>query len=137
MNLKVIINISNLTKYKIVKAVFTKTAQSILQDTKLSGIVELDLIFCGSIFMRRLNNKYRSIDSVTDVLSFPLSQIEKGRKTRKTFPSPTDIPLLLGDIAICYPAAIRQAKENNITINKEINNLFQHGLRHLVGFHHK
>jgi probable rRNA maturation factor len=43
----------------------------------------------------------------------------------------------LGDIFICYPVTIKQAKEKKISLEKEICFLFLHGLLHLLGYDHE
>lgn len=79
----------------------------------------VDLIFCSSQTIQRLNNSYRSKDSVTDVLSFPFGDED-----------------YLGEIYICTERAIEQAKEYNFTLEEECSRLFVHGLFHLLGYDH-
>ena len=42
----------------------------------------------------------------------------------------------LGDIVISVPTAIRQARENNIDLFRELRWLATHGLLHLLGWDH-
>ena len=46
-------------------------------------------------------------------------------------------PLLLGDIVICVPKALLQAKEERITFHRETLRLLVHGLLHLIGYDHE
>jgi probable rRNA maturation factor len=70
--------------------------------------------------MKKLNKVYRKIDSVTDVLSFPIhTKITKATKNK----------LLLGDVIICY-----EYVNDDPEIFKE---LLAHGIKHLLGYHHK
>ena len=71
--------------------------------------------------IRELNRQFRSIDKATDVLSFPTDSANKE----------------LGDIAISIETAIRQAKENGLTLEGEIAQLLLHGLLHLSGYDHE
>ncbi len=68
----------------------------------------------------------------TDVLSFPLyknlTEIKKALKQS---------PIFLGDIFICEAVAKKQAKEFGHSLTKEMTELAQHGLLHLLGFDHK
>ncbi len=72
---------------------------------------------------RRLNRTYRKVDAATDVLSFP--------------PTPwPGQPPSLGEVIICYPVAVRQAKASNTSIRAELTALLIHGLAHLAGHDH-
>lgn len=137
MTQKIIINLNNRTKHDINLEEFKKNAVLILHDTSLNGIVEIDLTICAKLFMQKINYKHRSINKPTDVLSFPLVPLYRGKPTKKSLPIDQSTPVHLGDIIICYEVAAKQAKENNKTINEEIIFLFNHGLKHLLGFHHK
>ena len=69
--------------------------------------------------MRRLNATFRGADYATDVLSFP-----------------SDIPGVLGDIAIARGVAARQAKQLGHSESTELKTLALHGLLHLLGYDH-
>lgn len=45
-------------------------------------------------------------------------------------------PELLGDIVISVETALREAKEQNITLEKEMDILLVHGILHLLGYEH-
>ena len=75
---------------------------------------ELSLVLVGERTIRKLNRFYRGEDKPTDVLSFDY-----------------------GEIIICYPVAMRQAKEHGLKIVDELSLLFVHGLLHIMGFEHK
>jgi probable rRNA maturation factor len=87
----------------------------------------LSILFIGDRAMRSLNHTWRSKDSTTDVLSFPLRE---GK-------FPHIQPDMLGDIVISIPVAARQADEAGHPLNVEIERLLVHGLVHLLGFDHE
>ena len=66
----------------------------------------------------RLNNEYANNDAVTDVLSFAGSGDH------------------LGDLAISWPAVVRQAAEYGHPALTECGLLCVHGLLHLLGWDH-
>ena len=72
----------------------------------------------------KLNTLHRKKNYPTDVLSFPIEE---------EFPE----GYYLGDIFICYPIAIQQARENNISAEEELIRLMIHGILHLAGFDHE
>jgi len=71
--------------------------------------------------MRRLNRDFLKKDYPTDVLSFP---------SRQTLG-------FLGDIAISFPHALRQAAEYGHNAGQEIEILMLHGVLHLLGMDHE
>jgi probable rRNA maturation factor len=76
--------------------------------------------------MRRLNRRYRGIDRVTDVLSFPADSRTRPRASR-----------LLGDLAIAKGVAGRQARREGHAFGLELRILALHGLLHLLGYDHQ
>ena len=72
----------------------------------------------GDRTLRALNRTYAGIDAVTDVLSF---EGDDGH---------------LGDIAISWPAVVRQAREFGHSADTELALLAIHGLLHLLGWDH-
>jgi len=76
------------------------------------------IVFCDEKTIRRLNRKYRKVDRVTDVLTFPVKDpYSQG---------------LWGEVFICLPRARRQAKEYGHTLKEEITLLLSHGLKGLL-----
>ena len=85
----------------------------------------LSLEIVGDGRMRRLNRSFRHRDKTTDVLAFA---------TREG-PGPSS--LLLGDIVISLPQAIRQAREHKQDVDHELVMLLIHGVLHLCGYDHE
>jgi probable rRNA maturation factor len=73
----------------------------------------------GDRELRRLNRAYAGEDSVTDVLSFAGS----GQH--------------LGDLAVSWPAVMRQAEQFGHPEATELGLLCVHGLLHLLGWDHR
>lgn len=95
-----------------------------LKEDNLDGSFEISISFVEEEEIKELNFDYRGIDSVTDVLSFPLienPEIEDG---------------LLGDIVICYKRAIEQSIEYGHSAKREIIYLVVHSMFHLLGYDH-
>lgn len=88
--------------------------------------------------IQKLNNEFRQIDKVTDVLSFPnlnKTSNEKLKKFMKFADFDTGL-LFLGDIVICKSVAKKQAREYGHSLKREVCFLTLHGLLHLLGFDH-
>ena len=78
-------------------------------------------LITGDAELRQLNREFRKKDYATDVLSFP-SGAGSG---------------FLGDIAISYEHAERQAAEYGHSVIEEIEILMLHGVLHLLGMDHE
>ena len=83
-----------------------------------SGDLSVAVRLTSDAELRRLNRTYAGEDHVTDVLSFAGSGDH------------------LGDIAISWPAAVRQAEEYGHAETTELALLSVHGLLHLAGWDH-
>jgi len=75
-----------------------------------------------------LNHAWLGKSKSTDVLSFPIID--------ETSVAVSNQCIELGDIVISVPTAIRQAKENNVSLFRELQWLATHGLLHLLGWDH-
>ena len=73
-------------------------------------------------FIKKLNNKFRRKNKITDVLSFPFN--EKLKKNS-----------FLGDIAISYEIVKKRSHNSSFAI--ELDKMWIHGLLHLLGYNHK
>ncbi len=83
--------------------------------------------------IREINNEHRGIDSVTDVLSFPLWNRREGEEP---FVNPETDKVMLGDIIICVQRLKEQAEEYGHSPRREAAYLCMHGILHLLGYDH-
>lgn len=89
--------------------------------------------FCDREEMLTMNSQFRGKNHATDVLSFPHTP---------NFPLILDQEACqnscyLGDILICVPVCIDQAKKAKISLGQELEKMMIHGLVHLKGFDHE
>jgi probable rRNA maturation factor len=92
--------------------------------------IHVSLLLCGNDRIKNLNNEFRRIDKVTDVLSFPAHEDMRKKKYSEKI-------LFLGDLAICHPQTKKQAKQFEVTYFDEFIHLFFHGMIHLMGYDHE
>ena len=83
--------------------------------------------------MRDLNHRFRGLDRVTDVLSFPAGPDETGLRGAGAGGGAR----WLGDIVIATGRAVRQARAAGLTESQERRRLALHGLLHLLGYDHE
>lgn len=100
---------------------------------KFRDKVEVDLAIVDEDHMVSLGKRYlnESGSSVHNVLSFPTAE------TKGEFIYPKDGVKRLGEVVICYPKALQEARVEGVAIDKKIYELAEHGLRHLLGEHHE
>lgn len=99
---------------------------------KIDTNYEVDVNLVNDEKIHQINRDYRNVDRITDVISFAFNDDDSslGKIEDK------EIPHILGEIFICIPQAIRQAKEIGNTLERELSFLFVHGLLHLLGYDH-
>ena len=104
--------ITNTTKGKLPRLPFVS-----IKDKVLGPRYELGVRFLSAAKQRELNRTYRSKDSTTNILSFPLSKTS-------------------GDITFDLVQAKKDAPLFDMSYSQFLKYLFIHGLLHLKGFQH-
>ncbi len=120
MNNYEIINIFKYNYDKVLLKVIKRALK--LEKVKKSSF---SIILTNDEDIKHLNNKYRNIDKVTDVLSFTLNEYD-----------PITKKILLGDIYISVPKLKEQALEYGHSETRELCFLSVHGILHLLGYDH-
>jgi len=83
---------------------------------------EFSILLTSSHKIKKLNNKFRKKNKITDVLSFPLNNVIK----TNTY---------IGDIAISFEIINKRSKISDF--NYEFDKMWIHGYLHLAGYDHK
>jgi probable rRNA maturation factor len=94
---------------------------------------QVDVSVVGARKIKELNESELKHEGRTDVLSFP--QHEKNQL--EDVPLPDSIPPHLGDVVICFPEAVRNAKKYGKRVDDQLCFYLEHGLLHLLGYHHE
>ena len=98
---------------------------------------EISVMFTSNERIKRLNRNHRSIDRVTDVLSFPLFEYdEDGEIIEDELDFNPNGEMLLGDIVISLERAAEQAEEYGHSFEREVGFLTVHSMLHLFGYDH-
>ena len=110
-----------------------------------ADVVEADCRLCFEFLfvdeeeIQRLNRETRSIDKVTDVLSYPSLDGIKGKSLRADdYPYDVDEEgnLFVGSIVVCVRRAEEQAEEYGHSLERELHYLLVHGVLHCLGYDH-
>jgi len=83
---------------------------------------DIELILTTNKDITTINKNYRGVDKATDVLSFPLENIDF---------------MPLGSIVISIDKAREISEKLNHSLDEEIALLYIHGLLHLLGYDHE
>jgi probable rRNA maturation factor len=80
--------------------------------------------------MQEIGKKYLHDKKLHNVLSFTEMETKGG------FVYPPDGTIYLGEIIICYPKVLEEAKAEGKLIDQKVGELAKHGAEHLLGRHH-
>jgi probable rRNA maturation factor len=94
-------------------------------ETTGSGGGMVSVLIEDDAAIRKLNRRWRGIDKPTNVLSFPAAA------------AASMAPKHLGDIAISYETAIREAEAEARPFPHHLAHLAVHGFLHLLGYDHQ
>ena len=109
--------------------------------------LEVNIAFVSSLKIKQINKKFRGVNKVTDIISFPfllqagkegmqLIEDRLDKKNYQIFVNPETNNIILGDLYICFSKMKKQAKEYGTGIEREFTYLCLHGLLHLLGYDH-
>ncbi len=88
----------------------------------------LSVTFSDDAKVKKLNHDWRGKDKPTNVLSFPMEPPE--------ITVPRGRVRYLGDIIIARKTVVREAREQEKTIDDHLAHLLIHGVLHLLGYDH-
>ena len=87
--------------------------------------------------IRLVNRDFRGVDSATDVLSFPLNELQPGAFDPALCErDPETGAVLLGDMMISVPRCEEQGRDFGHGYEREIRYLTVHSVLHLLGYDH-
>ena len=122
----------------LVASIIKKCINATLEAEGVTAGCEINVLVTNDRGIHAINLASRQIDRPTDVLSFPMFQLEPGNP-------PTDweesedfetelVPL--GDMCISLERAQAQAKEFGHSAKREVGYLTIHSMLHLLGYDH-
>ncbi|WP_418790683.1 rRNA maturation RNase YbeY [Phosphitispora sp. TUW77] len=92
---------------------------------------EVTIALVDDTYITELNYKYRHKGVATDVLSFPMEEIDEEEPVING-----ETENILGDIVISMETALRQSEEYGHSLLREMAYLAAHGMFHLLGYRH-
>ena len=125
-------------KQPFITMIIRKCVEATLMAEKIDVPCEINVLVTNDRGIRTINNASRNIDKATDVLSFPMFQLEAGNLPadwEEYLDAETDM-CPLGDMCISLERATAQAKEFGHSVKREVGYLTIHSMLHLLGYDH-
>ncbi len=125
-------------KQPFITSIIRKCVEATLDAEKIDVPCEINVLITNDRGIRAINNASRNIDKATDVLSFPMFQLEAGnppKEWEEYLDAETDM-CPLGDMCISLERATAQAKEFGHSVKREVGYLTIHSMLHLLGYDH-
>ena len=97
----------------------------------------VEILLTDDETIREINREHRDVDRATDVLSFPMNELEEGRFDPEAceYDFETD-KLLLGDMVLDLERCAKQGEEFGHGYDRELSYLTVHSVLHLLGYDH-
>jgi probable rRNA maturation factor len=122
----------------IVSSIISKCIEATLKAENIPVKCEINVLVTNDKGIHAINKASRDIDRPTDVLSFPMFQLEAGNPP-EDWEEYLDIETgmcPLGDMCISLERAVAQAKEFGHSVRREVGYLTIHSMLHLLGYDH-
>ena len=122
----------------MVSSVISKCIEATLAAEGISVPCEINVMVTNDKGIHAVNLASRNIDRPTDVLSFPMCELEPGNPPEdweEYLDFETEL-CPLGDMCISLERAVAQAKEFGHSVRREVGYLTIHSMLHLLGYDH-
>ena len=115
----------------------TRAVKTALREQGVGCDCAVGVLLTDDEGIRGINLAQRGVDSATDVLSFPLNELEPGSFDETVCEYDYDSGLvLLGDMALSLERCRAQAEEFGHSFAREVSYLAVHSTLHLLGYDH-
>lgn len=126
------IEVSNESGIEVAEDELIGVARFVLARMDVNPGAELSMILLDIEAMADLHVRWMDLPGPTDVMSFPMDELEPGGRPDAPDPGPS----MLGDIVLCPQFAADQAAAAGHPLAHELALLTVHGVLHLLGYDH-
>ena len=115
-----------------------RCVEAALDAEGVTALCEINILITDDVGIHGINKAARNIDRPTDVLSFPMFELEPGNPPEdwSDYMDPGTRAVPLGDMVISLERARAQAKEFGHSVKREVGYLTIHPILHLLGHDH-
>ena len=130
--IKVNVEIDNKSWHKKIKKPQKYFKQKLKKISKINKFfakknIVFTILLTNSLYIKKLNKKFRKKNKSTDALSFPYYSF-------KNLNSIKENNIYIGDIAVSYEVIYLRSKKSDFI--SEFDKVWIHGLLHLLGYNH-
>ena len=126
------IEVSNESGLDVSEAELISVARFVIGQMQVNPGAELSMVLLDSAAMADLHMRWMDLPGPTDVMSFPMDELEPGGRPDASEPGPA----MLGDVVLCPQFAAEQAAAAGHDVEHELALLTVHGVLHLLGYDH-
>ena len=127
------IEVSNESGMDISEPELISVARFVIARMDVHPAAELSMVLVDSATMADLHVRWMDLPGPTDVMSFPMDELEPGGRPDSPEPGPS----MLGDIVLCPSFAADQADKAGHSLAHARARLPVHGVLHLLGYDHE
>lgn len=125
------INVSKQSNFPVKSSLIKKRLREFLTTEGIVSDCVVSVAIVGREKMLEVAKKHLKDNAIHNVLSFTESEL------KESFIYPPDGKIYLGEIVLCFPKVVEEAKEENVLIYEKAYELIEHGALHLLGKHHE
>lgn len=125
------VSIVKQSNYPVGATKIKKKLADFLVKQGITSDAEVSVAIVGEKKMLDLGRTYLKDKVLHNVLSFTPTEV------KANFVYPNDGLIHLGEIVICFPKVVAEAKSEDVLIDDKVYELVEHGALHLLGIHHK
>ena len=126
------IEVSNESGVDVSEEELISVARFVIRKMNVNPAAELSMVLLDTNAMADLHMRWMDLPGPTDVMSFPMDELEPGGRPDAPEPGPS----MLGDIVLCPQFAAKQAQAAGHSLGQELALLTVHGVLHLLGYDH-
>ncbi len=126
------IEVANESGVAVDELAMVSVARYVLDRMRINALAELSILLVDVEAMTELHVKWMDEPGPTDVMSFPMDELDTARRPDEAGPGPA----LLGDVVLCPAVAGSQAEQAGHSLDDELHLLTVHGVLHLLGYDH-
>ncbi|HEY3261897.1 MAG TPA: rRNA maturation RNase YbeY [Pseudonocardiaceae bacterium] len=126
------VEIANESGISVDEASIVSVARFALSALQVDPLAELSVLIVDTESMAELHERWMDLPGPTDVMAFPMDEMDGARRPDAVDPGPT----LLGDVVLCPAFAREQARKAGHSLMDELHLLTVHGVLHLFGYDH-
>lgn len=123
------INVSKQSNYPVSGVKVRKFLQEFFKKNGIVSDAECNVSFVSKAKMLSLAKKYYKDTKLHNVFSFVESETVPFKHVNNL--------MQLGEIVVCFPVVVEEAKKENKLIEEKVLELVEHSALHLLGIHHE